>query len=54
MNNFWKVLTLFFIGAIFIGVMTHARGFQAAAGTVFSGIDSLGARLEGGNIKAGS
>lgn len=54
MNNFWKVLTLFFLGAIFVAVMTHAQGFSSAAGTVFTGLNSMGSTLEAGNIKAGS
>jgi hypothetical protein len=53
MNNFWKVLTLFFLGAIFVAVMTHATGFSKAAGTVFTGVNTLGTTLEAGNIKAG-
>lgn len=52
-NNFWKILTLFFLGAIFVAVMTHATGFSKAAGTVFTGINSLGSTLEAGNIRAG-
>jgi hypothetical protein len=54
MNEFWKVLTLFFLGAIFIAVMTHAKGFSTAAGTLFTGVNSLGTTLEAGNIKQGS
>jgi len=54
MNNFWKVLTLFFLGAIFVAVMTHAKGFSTAAGTLFTGVNSLGQTLEAGNIKQGS
>jgi hypothetical protein len=54
MNNFWKILTLFFLGAIFVAVMTHATGFSTAAGTLFTGVNSLGSTLEAGNIKAGS
>lgn len=54
MNEFWKVLTLFFLGAIFIAVMTHAKGFSTAAGTLFTGFNSLGSTLEAGNIKQGS
>jgi hypothetical protein len=52
-NNFWKVLTLFFLGAIFVAVMTHATGFSKAAGTLFTGVNTLGTTLEAGNIKAG-
>jgi hypothetical protein len=47
MNNFWKILTLFFLGAIFLAVMTHAAGFSQAAGTLFSGTNTLGRTLEG-------
>lgn len=54
MNNFWKVLTLFFLGAIFVAVMTHASGFSTAAGTLFTGVNGLGQTLEAGNIKQGS
>lgn len=54
MNNFWRVLTLFFLGAIFVAVMTHAKGFSTAAGTLFTGVNTLGTTLEAGNIKAGS
>jgi hypothetical protein len=53
MNNFWKVLTLFFLGSIFVAVMTHARGFSTAAGTLFTGVNTLGTTLEAGKIKAG-
>lgn len=54
MNNFWKILTLFFLGAIFLAVMTHAKGFSTAAGTLFTGVNSMGNTLVGGNIKQGS
>lgn len=53
-NNFWKVLTLFFVGAIFVAVMTHSKGFATSAGTLFTGVNTLGTTLEAGNIKAGS
>ena len=54
MSNFWKVLTLFFLGAIFVAVMTHASGFSKAAGTLFTGVNGLGQTLEAGNIKQGA
>jgi hypothetical protein len=47
MAQFWKILTIFFLGAIFVAVMTHAQGFSSAAGTLFTGVNSLGATLEG-------
>lgn len=54
MNNFWKVLTLVFLGAIFVAVMTHAAGFSAAAGTLFSGVNGISQTLTGGGLTAGS
>lgn len=47
MNDIWKLITLFFLGAIFVAVMTHAGGFSTAAGTLFTGVNSLGTTLEG-------
>lgn len=47
MDQFWKILTLFFLGAIFLAVMTHASGFSSAAGTLFTGVNSMGKTLEG-------
>lgn len=46
MNQFWKVLTLIFMGAIFVAVMTHAKGFATAAGTMFTGITGIASTLE--------
>ena len=54
MNQFWKILTIVFLGAIFVAVMTHAAGFSTAAGTLFTGVNSVAGTLEAGNIKAGS
>lgn len=54
MDKFWGLITLFFLGAIFVAVMTHATGFSSAAGTLFTGVNSMGQTLEGGSIKAGS
>lgn len=53
-NQFWKILTIVFLGFIFVAVMTHAAGFSQAAGTIFTGINTVGSTLEAGNIKAGS
>lgn len=52
-NQFFKILTLFFIGAIFVLVVTHAKGFSLAAGTLFTGVNSLGTTLTGVNAKGG-
>jgi hypothetical protein len=54
MANFWKILTIIFLGSIFVAVLTHANGFSQSAGTVFTGINGLAGTLEAGNIKAGS
>lgn len=53
MDKFFKILTLFFLLATFVAVMTHAKGFSQAAGTVFTGVNGLGQTLEGGSIKSG-
>jgi hypothetical protein len=52
-NNFWKILTIIFLGAIFVAVLTHAQGFSQSAGSVFTGINSIAGTLEAGNIKSG-
>jgi len=52
-NQFWKILTIVFLGAIFVAVMTHAAGFSTAAGTLFTGVNSVAGTLEAGNITAG-
>ena len=54
MNQFWKVLTLFFLGALVVLIVTHAKGFSTAAGTLFTGINTLGTTLTGSNIKGGT
>jgi hypothetical protein len=54
MNKFWSILTLVFLGAIFVAVMTHAQGFSQAAGTMFTGVNGIATTLEAGNIKQGS
>lgn len=54
MNKFWSVLTLIFLGAIFVAVLTHAKGFSTAAGTLFTGVSGIATTLEAGNIKQGS
>ena len=54
MNKFWNILTLIFLGAIFVAVLTHAAGFSTAAGTLFTGVNGIAGTLEAGNISAGS
>lgn len=45
--GFWGIITLIFIGFIFVAVMTHASGFASAAGTLFTGVNGIGSTLEG-------
>lgn len=47
MNNFWNLLTLIFLGAIFVAVLLNAKNFATAAGTVFTGIQGTARTLEG-------
>lgn len=48
-----NIITLFFMGALLVLVVTHAKGFSTAAGTVFTGVNNLGTTLTGQRIKAG-
>jgi hypothetical protein len=44
----WSQIILWLIlGFVFIGVLTHAAGFSQAAGTLFTGTNTLGQTLEG-------
>ncbi len=54
MKDFWQILTLFFLGAIFVAVLTHAKGFSLAAGTLFTGVQGLGSTLTATNSKQGA
>jgi hypothetical protein len=54
MKGAWGILTIIFLGFIFVAVLLHARGFALAAGTLFSGVNSLGQTLEARGYKAGS
>lgn len=47
MNNVFRLLTLFFLGSIFVAVMLNAKNFSLAAGTLFTGVNSMGRTLEG-------
>ena len=40
------IVMWFLVFALFIGVMLHAAGFSAAAGTLFTGVNNLGTTLE--------
>jgi hypothetical protein len=45
-GKIWGILTLIFIGFIFMGVLLNAKGFSLAAGTLFTGVNTLGKTLE--------
>jgi hypothetical protein len=47
MGKWVNIVLWLIVGFVFIGVLTHAAGFSLAAGTLFSGTNSLGATLEG-------
>jgi hypothetical protein len=53
MNDLWKILTLFFLGSIVVLVVTHAKGFSLAAGTLFTGVNSMATILTGSGIPDG-
>lgn len=53
MNSVWKIITLFFLGAIVVLVVTHSSGFSQSAGTIFTGVNSLGTTLTGSKIQGG-
>lgn len=53
MDRFWKIVTIVFVGFIFVAVLTHAYGFSLAAGTLFGGTSRLGSTLEGKGIASG-
>lgn len=52
-KDIFALITLFFIGALVVLVVTHAKGFATSAGTLFTGIQGMGNTLTGANIKGG-
>ena len=46
-KGFWGIITIIFLGFIFMGVLLHARQFSTAAGTLIGGTNTLGKTLEG-------
>jgi hypothetical protein len=49
-----KWITIFFLGCIVVLVITHSSGFAQSAGSLFTGVNSLGTTLTGANISGGS
>lgn len=54
MDKITKLITFFFVGALVVLVVTHAKGFSTAAGSLFTGVNGLGTTLTGANIKGGT
>lgn len=53
MDKVFKLVGLFFVLSIVVLAVTHPKGFSTAAGTLFTGINSLGTTLTGQRIKGG-
>lgn len=53
-KEIFGIITLFFVGSLFVLAVTHAKGFSTAAGTLFTGINNMGTTLTGKNIKGGT
>lgn len=51
MKNVVDLITLFFVGAIIVLIVTHAPGFSQAFGAFTGGINTLGGTLTGGNVR---
>lgn len=54
MDKFWAWLTILLFAFVAVAVLTHAYGFSLAAGTLFSGLNTLGTTIEAGNISSGT
>jgi hypothetical protein len=53
MKDVDKWITIFFLGAIVVLIVTHSSGFAQSAGSLFTGVNSLGTTLTGANISGG-
>ena len=53
MDKIDKLITLFFLGAIVVLIVTHSSGFAQSAGSLFTGVNSLGTTLTGSSIQGG-
>lgn len=42
-----SIVLVLFLLFFFIGIMRNAKGFSTAAGTMFTGVNTLGKTLEG-------
>lgn len=53
MDKISKLISLFFVGAIVVLIVTHSKGFATSAGSIFTGVNNLGVTLTGQRIGAG-
>lgn len=53
MDKISALITLFFMGALLVLIVTHSAGFAQSAGTVFTGVNNLGTTLTGSGIASG-
>jgi hypothetical protein len=47
-DKFWKVILYLLLIFAFVAVLTHAAGFSQAAGSLFTGFNTLGTTIETG------
>lgn len=47
MDEIFKLITILFLGSIFVAVLLNAKGFSLAAGTLFTGVNSAAKTLQG-------
>lgn len=53
MDKVMTIIMWFFLGAIAVLIFTHPKGFATVAGSVFTGVNTLGTTLTGAGIKGG-
>jgi hypothetical protein len=53
MDKITKLITFFFVGAIIVLIVTHSSGFAQSAGSLFTGVNTLGTTLTGAKIQGG-
>jgi hypothetical protein len=51
-DDFGKILSLFFLGCIFVLVITHSSGFATSAGSLFTTTDDLAEIFTGAKVNS--
>jgi hypothetical protein len=46
-DDIFKLITILFLGSIFVAVLLNAKGFSLAAGTLFTGLNNSAKTLQG-------